>query len=142
MNEKEKFKLIPVDKNKGEVIKEMLNLLNYAKACPMFNACFDVVASTENIEKYISERVQRTDWEGNPLSEDDIKRDIEYSINHFRNSDDFNAFSDGMSKIRMNIIFTLQDITFDKIRNIMYGECENMPTDYMFCNSFILPNKN
>ena len=116
------------DKNK--TIDIMINLLEIAKTQPMFSISFYIVANTNEIEKYLIEHVVTTDWDGKQLSDDEIELNKQESLNHFYNSSLYNL--NGESGLIFTKMFTVQNIQYDIIYEIVTGKSKELPKNYKF----------
>ena len=116
------------DKNK--TIDIMINLLKIAKTQPIFSISFYIVANTNEIEKYLIEHVTTTDWEGKSLSDDEIELNKQNTLNLFHNSSLYNL--DGESGLIFTKTFTVQDIKYDIINEIVTGKSKELPKNYKF----------
>lgn len=116
------------DKNK--TIDIMIKLLEIGKTLPIFSISFYIVANTNEIEKYLIDHVTTTDWEGKPLSDDEIELNKQNALNIFHNSSFYNP--NGESGMIFTQAFTLQDIKYDDIYEIVTGKNLNFPKGYKF----------
>jgi hypothetical protein len=116
------------DKNK--TIDIMISLLEIVKTQPMFSISFYIIANTNEIEKYLIDHVTTTDWEGKQLSDDEIELNKQESLNHFYNSSLYNF--NGESGLIFTKMFTVQDIKYDIINEIVTGKSKELPKNYKF----------
>ena len=116
------------DKNK--TIDIMINLLKIAKIQPLFSISFYIVAPTENIEQYLIEHTITEDWDGNKLSNGEIELNKRQSLYNFYNSSFYNP--NGESGLIFTQTFTLQDIKYDDIYEIVSGKNLSLPKGYKF----------
>lgn len=119
-----------VKKDKEKTIDIMINLLQFAKILPIFSIEFKIKADNVNIEKYLLDHVQKEDWEGKKLSEEEISENYNYKISNFYNSENYN--SNGKSILKFIKYFTVQSIKYDDIYKLVSGQIEDMPKDYEF----------
>ena len=115
---------------KDKTIDIMKQLLDYAKMLPVFMVEFDIIADNKFIEEYIIKHVDRTDWEGSPLTDDEIQDNIYNDIRRFHNSKGYNDL--GISTFTMTKMFTLQSISYDNVYEVVSGNCKSMPNEYKF----------
>ena len=115
---------------KEKTIDIMINLLQFAKILPIFSIEFKIKADNVNIEKYLLDHVQKEDWEGKQLSEEEISENYNYKISNFYNSENYN--SNGKSILKFIKYFTVQSIKYDDIYKLVSGQIEDMPKDYEF----------
>ena len=115
---------------KYKTIDIMKQLLDFAKNLPIILVEFDVMTNNKFIEEYIITHVERTDWEGNPLSDDEIQKTIYDAMKRFYNSKGYNKF--GISTLTIRKFMTLQNITYDNIYEIVSGKCDDIPKEYKF----------
>ena len=115
---------------KYKTIDIMKQLLDYVKILPTFMVEFDIIANNKFIEEYIITHADRTNWEGKPLTDDEIQDNICNAIKRFHNSKGYNDL--GVSTLTMRKIFTLQSILYDDIYEIVSGNCKSMPNEYKF----------
>ena len=116
------------DKNK--VIGVMITLLSCAMQLPVFMVGFEISAPNSSIRRYLNETTDKTDWNGKPLSDDEIKELKKERILKFEESKGYNPL--GVSILKMTKAYTLQDITFENIEKLVCGRGEGMPDDYKF----------
>lgn len=115
---------------KHKTIDIMKQLLDYAKMFPTFMVEFDIITNNKFIEEYIITNADRTNWEGKPLTDDEIQDNIYNAIKRFHDSKGYN--DRGVSTLSMRKIFTLQSILYDDIYEIISGNCKSMPNEYKF----------
>lgn len=108
----------------------MIKLLEIGKTLPIFSISYYIVAPTENIEQYLIEHTITEDWEGNHLSDDEIELNKQNALNLFHNSSFYNP--NGESGMIFTQAFTLQDIKYDDIYEIVSGKNLNFPKGYKF----------
>lgn len=115
---------------KYKTIDIMKQLLDYSKMRPIFMVEFDIIANNKFIEEYIITHVDRTNWEGTLLTDDEIQDNIYNAIKRFHNSKGYNSL--GASTLTMRKIFTLQSISYNDVYEIVSGNCKSMPNEYKF----------
>lgn len=125
---------------KDKAIDIMKQLLDYAKTLPIFSVEFDVTADNKSIEEYLIAHVDRSDWEGIPLTDDEIQNNISNAIERFHNSKGYNNL--GTSTLTMRKAFNLQIISFDNVYEIVSGKCKDMPKEYKFVGEMKLADFN
>ncbi len=125
---------------KNKIIDVMIELLNISKKhnLPVFCVVYDIEATNDSIMNYISVISDRTDWEGKPLSETDIELNIKKNIETFEKSKGYNP--NGNSRLTLTKVFTLNNITFDNVSDIVTGNNMKIFNDYKFCDNIRLNN--
>lgn len=119
---------------KNKTIDVMMTLLGYAKQLPMFSFDFDIEANNDSIEEYFNSTGKlQTDWNGNPLPDEEIKLNIESHIKSFKNSNGYNP--NGNSTITFYQTITINDIRYDKIYELVSGKNNQLPAGYTFCGN-------
>lgn len=121
---------------KEKTIDMMQNLLEFAKRLPMFSVDFCISADNGHIEEYLIDHVDRYDWNGNPLSSEEIENNIKKSIQDFRNSEFYNP--NGVSMLKMRKCFSLPDIAYNNVYELVSGKASDMPTGYNFVGKMTL----
>ena len=119
-----------------ETVDFMKKLLEFAEEMSFFTITFDVTAPNEDIEAHFYENADKTDWEGKPLSQEEIDKSVEEIVNRFRNSEGYNP--DGPSTLKMSQCVTLQSINFADILSLVAGEKENLPKNYAYAGNLQL----
>ena len=123
---------------KYKTIDIMKQLLDYGKMLPFFTVEFDIIANNKFIEEHIISNAVRTNYEGEPLSDDEIQDNIYNAIKLFHNSKGYNGL--GVSTLSIRKIFTLQSISYDAIYEIVSGDCKSLPNGYKFVGEMKLVN--
>ena len=130
-----------MDKNiKNKIIDVMIELLNISKKhnLPLFCVAYDIEATNDSIINYISTISNRTDWEGKPLSETDIELNVKKNIETFEKSNGYKP--NGNSRLTLTKVFTLNNITFDNVSDIVTGNNMKIFNGYKFCDNIRLNN--
>lgn len=125
-----------VKNNKNKTIDIMINLLEFAKILPIFSVDFKIKADNDNIELYLLDHVKRYDGEGKRLSNKEIIDNYNNTISEFHNSKDYTP--NGKSMFTLRKCFTVQDINYDNIYNLVAGKLDDMPDDYEFIGEITL----
>ena len=125
---------------KNKVIDTMITLLEFAKEYPIFSVEFEILAPNESIEEYLTSYIQHTGWDGRTISKDEMFVIKKERIETFRKSDGYN--SNGYSTLKMNKLFTLQNIKYDEIFTLVSGGDTNLPDKYQFIGNVSLFNFN
>lgn len=115
---------------KKQTIDIMVKLLGYARQLPAVCVDFYISADNRYIEKYIIEHTDRTDWGGKPLSSEEIDNNIRKRMRNFQNSEFYNP--DGVSKLKMRKLFTLPEISYEKIYELVSNKTDDMPIGYKY----------
>ena len=123
-------------KKKKKTIECLEKLVNFAKSLPMFCVVYDIKAKNKDIEEYIIENISKTDWNGTPLPEDVIHKEIQERLKQFHNGEGYNQA--GISTFKMSQCMTVQDINFSKIYDIVAGKSNDMPKNYAFVGNLRL----
>jgi hypothetical protein len=125
---------------KNKIIDVMIELLNISKKhnLPVFCVVYDIEATNDSIMNYISVISDRTDWDGKPLSETDIELNIKKNIETFEKSNGYNP--NGNSRLTLTKVFTLNNITFDNVSDMVTGNNMKIFNDYKFCDNIRLNN--
>ena len=120
-----------------ETIEVMSKLSEFGKRLPIFSFDFSIIADNRAIEAFLSERVDKEDWDGRALSPEDVDMNIRKSIEGFHKSAEYNP--EGESKFRLRRYVT-RDVSFDEINRLVSGKEENMPKNYKFVGEISLSN--
>ncbi len=123
---------------KDLIIDSMIELLNIARELPFFSVVFTIAAYAKDIEQYIVDHVDRYDWEGRPLDGETVEKMKKEKLENFHNSSGYSET--GKSLYPFNKTFTINDITFDNLKQIICGEDERLPKGYEFYSGFFLVN--
>ena len=121
---------------KNKAIDVMTKLLEFARSLPVFSVDFNVLASNTNIEEYIINHVDRIDWNGKTLPDEEIKQNIIRALERFRTSNGFNA--SGKSVLTLRKCFSLQHINYRTIYELVSGESIDIPKGYVFVGNIKL----
>ena len=96
------------------VVSEMINILQKYKYSIVFELFYDVKVDNGEYEKHL--RNSPYVCEDESVSFDTR---VEMSLDRFRNSCGYNLFGEGMSLVHMSKTITINNISFDYIRDIM-----------------------
>ncbi len=117
--------------NYKDVALDMITQLShFIKNQPILSVDFDIIADNRNIEEFILSKVDRTDWEGRALSDDDIQELSYNALKRFYSSKGYNNC--GHSTFTMRVTFIAQNIKYGDVYDIVSGNREDMPKDYKF----------
>lgn len=108
----------------------MSKLLKLIRNTPVISIDFDIAAKNKNIEEYILSNIDKTDWEGKPLSENTIQELCYNNLKRFYSSKWYNSC--GVSTLTMSITFVAQNIKYDDVYELVSGSRKDMPKDYKF----------
>ena len=119
-----------IEDYKKITLNTMAKLSKLIRNTPVISIDFDITAKNKNIEEYILSRIDKTDWEGRPLSEDVIQELCYNNLKRFYSSKGYNSC--GVSTFTMRITFVAQDIKYDDVYELVSGNREDMPKEYNF----------
>lgn len=124
---------------KEKTINIMIQLLEYAKTHPIFVIDFDINAKNSDIEDYLKNSANTTDWSGKPLAKNEVDHIAQELIDSFKIKRHVESYSlNDYSYMTCRQTFIVQNITYDKIYNLVSGQNECLPKNYRFVGNIRL----